>query len=112
MARTKATVRRIPLAVIPQRIGNKNILNRRLRNMSFRLIQILPEMKKVAVKKTGQVIRQMNVRRKATYFSGKRRLDFQFSLIKKTIATEFLIRTGRNCGICFVIKMKTIEFLI
>ena len=37
MARAKATVRRIPLAVIPQRIGNKNILNRRLRYMPFKL---------------------------------------------------------------------------
>ena len=33
-------------------------------------------MKRVAVNETGQVIRQMNVRRKATYFSGKLRLNF------------------------------------
>ena len=76
MARTKATVRRMPVVTIPQRIGNKNILNRLLRNMPFKLKQIIPEMKRVTVKQNGQVIRQMNVRRKATYFSGKRRLNF------------------------------------
>ena len=70
MARTKATVRRMSLAAIPQqRIGNKNILNRRLRNILFKLKNIMPEMK------NGQVIKEMNVRRKATYFSGKRRLN-------------------------------------
>ena len=76
MARAKATVRRMPLAIIPQRIGSKNILNRCLRNMPFKLKQVLPEMKRVAVKKRGLLIRQMNVRRKATYFSGKQRLNF------------------------------------
>ena len=51
MARTKAIVRRMPFAVIPQqRIGNKNILNRRLRNMPFEFKKIVPEMKRVAVK--------------------------------------------------------------
>ena len=33
-------------------------------------------MKRVAVKKNGRAIREMNVRRKATYFSGKNRLYF------------------------------------
>ena len=51
MARAKANVRRLPTAIIPQRIGNKNILDRRLRNMTFKLKQVIPEMKKVAVKK-------------------------------------------------------------
>ena len=61
MARTKATVRRFPNIVsIPQGcIGNKNVLNRRLRNMPFKLKQIIPGMKRVAVKKNGQVIREI-----------------------------------------------------
>ena len=78
MVRTKATVRRLPIAVpISQgRIGNKNILNRQLRNAPFKSKQIIPEMKRVAVKKNGQVIREMNVRGKSIYFSGKRRLNY------------------------------------
>ena len=51
MARTKATVRRRPQAIIPQRIGKKNILDRRLRNMPFKLKRVMNEMKRVAVKK-------------------------------------------------------------
>ena len=33
-------------------------------------------MKSVSVKKNGQAIREMNVRRKSTYFPGKNRLYF------------------------------------
>ena len=76
MARTKETVRRLPQVVIPQSIGNKNILNRRIRNILFKVKQILPQSKSVNVKKNTQVVRQMNVRQKAVYFSGKRRLSF------------------------------------
>ena len=50
MARTKATVRRLPQVVIQQRIGNKNILNRRIRNISFKKKQILPQSKRVDLK--------------------------------------------------------------
>ena len=50
MARTKATVRRMPVTV-PARIGNKNILNRRLRVLPFKIKKILPEIKTVLVKK-------------------------------------------------------------
>ena len=65
MARTKATVRRLPQVVIPQRIGKKNILNRCIRNIPFQIKQILPQSKGVDVKKNGQVVRRMNVRQKA-----------------------------------------------
>ena len=44
MARTKATVRRLPPAAPQRRIGNKNILNRRERNIPFKI-------KKLQVKK-------------------------------------------------------------
>ena len=54
MARTK--VRRTPVGrmhvvAIPQRTGNKNMLNRRLRNIPFKLKQIITEMERVIVKK-------------------------------------------------------------
>ena len=51
MARTKAIVRRLPQVVIPQRVGNKNILNRRIRNIPFTIKQILPQPKRVDVKR-------------------------------------------------------------
>ena len=69
MATTKATVRRI-LPVIPQgRIGNKNILNRRPRNIPLKIKKVLPQTKKVEVKKNDAVFRRMNVRRKSIYIS-------------------------------------------
>ena len=67
MTRTKATVRRMSV-IMPARIGNKNILKKRLRVMPFKTKRILPEMKKVSVKKNGQTVREMNVRQKSTYF--------------------------------------------
>ena len=51
MARTKAAVRRKPVTM-PARIENKNILNRRLRVLPFKIKKILPEVKTVSVKKT------------------------------------------------------------
>ena len=51
MARTKAIIRRLPQVVIPQRVGNKNILNRRIRNIPFTIKQILPQPKRVDVKR-------------------------------------------------------------
>ena len=54
MARTKATVRRLNrptfVAALGQRIGNKNIMNRR-RSM-FKIKTLLPKIKEVEVKKT------------------------------------------------------------
>ena len=54
MARTKATVRRLPQVVIQQRIGNKNILNRRIRNISFKKTDI------ATIKKGRSQIKKMN----------------------------------------------------
>ena len=51
MARTKATVRRLPQVVIPQRTGNKDILNELVRNIPFKIKQILPQSRRVDVKK-------------------------------------------------------------
>ena len=78
MARTKATVRGInaPSVVVArgQRIGNKNILNRR--NARFKINMFLPQQKQIEIKKNGQVVRKMIVRRVAHYFNGSRRLRF------------------------------------
>ena len=62
---------RLSQAVIPQRIGNENILNRCIRNISFKIKQILPRSKMVDIKKE-----RMKVRRKVVYFSRKGRLNF------------------------------------
>ena len=66
MARTKATVRRLNkptfVAAPGQRIGNKNIMNRR--QSMFKIKALLPQHKQVEVKENGQVVRRMIVRRK------------------------------------------------
>ena len=55
MTRKKATVRRmqVPTFVhsLGHRIGNKNIMNRRLRNIPYKIKKLLPEYKRVDVKK-------------------------------------------------------------
>ena len=77
MAKTKATVRRLNrptfVAARGQRIRIK-IMNRR--QSIFKIKTLLPQIKQVEVKKTGQVVRRMTVRRKSHYFSGNRRLRF------------------------------------
>ena len=76
MTRSKATVRRmlVPNCVHSPdyRIGNKNIMNRRLRNDPYKIKKLLPEYKRVDDIKNGQIMRSMNVRKKAIYFTGKR----------------------------------------
>ena len=78
MDRTKATVRRLNrptfVAVPGQRIGNKNIINRR--QSMFKIKTLLPQIEQVEVKKNGQVIRRMTKRKKSHCFSGNRSLDF------------------------------------
>ena len=78
MARAKGTVRRLNrqtfVAAPGQRIGNKNIMNRRKSMFEFKTL--LPQIKQIEVKKNGQVVRRMTVRRKSHYFSGNRRLRF------------------------------------
>ena len=64
MARPKATVRRIPQVSI-QRIGNKNILNRQIRNGLYKIKKVLPQSKALEVKQNVRVIRGMPERRKS-----------------------------------------------
>ena len=70
MARTKATVRRLPRPTfIPapgQRIGNENILNRRLRNAPFKIKKLMSETKQVEGKKNWPS-REKNERKAKNY---------------------------------------------
>ena len=76
VARTKAMVRRLrqPMFVTApgQRMGSKNIMNRR--NSIFKIKTLLPQRLQVEVKKNGQVLKRMDVKRKSHYFSGNKRL--------------------------------------
>ena len=42
----------------------------------FKIKEILPQQKTVNIKKNGQIVKTMNVRRKSRYFSGRNRLIF------------------------------------
>ena len=46
------------------------------RQSMFKIKTILPQHKQIKLKKNGQVVRRMTVRRKSHYFSGNRRLTF------------------------------------
>ena len=78
MAKTEATVRRLGqptfVAAPGQSIGNKNILNRK--NSMFKVKTLLPQTLQVEVKRNSQVIWKLNVKQKAHYFSGNRKLGF------------------------------------
>ena len=68
MARTKAIVRKLrqptsTYAAPGQRIGNKNILNRR--QSRFKMKKLLRQTLQVEVKKNGQFVIKLNVRRKS-----------------------------------------------
>ena len=65
---------------MPARIGNKNLLNRRLRVIPIKIKRILVEIKKVSVKKKGQTVREMNVRRKSTSVIWKSKIANLISL--------------------------------
>ena len=43
---------------------------------SFKIKEILPEQKTVDIKKNGQIIKKINVRRKSWYSTGRNRLIF------------------------------------
>ena len=42
----------------------------------FKIKEILPEQKTLDIKKNGEIIETINVRRKSKYFSGTKRLIF------------------------------------
>ena len=68
MARTKATVRRFP--AIERRNARCSTVK------PFKIKEILPQQKTVNIKKKGEIIKTINVRRKLRYFSGRNRLIF------------------------------------
>ena len=60
MTRTNATVRRFPSSarcIVQQRIIKP-----------FKIKEILPQQKTIDIKKNGQIIKTINVRRKSRYF--------------------------------------------
>ena len=68
MTRTKSTVRWIPQVVVnpPGHIGNKNNLNRRPRNMPFKIEKLLPQSKCAEVKKRSNSLENECQKRKAS----------------------------------------------
>ena len=68
MARTKGTVGRLPAAAASD--------FKRRTVQPLKIKEILPQQKNVNIKKSRQVIKTINVRRKSRYFSGRNRLVF------------------------------------
>ena len=68
MARTKsATVKKFPAT---ERCTTRSTVK------PFKIKEILPEQKTVEIRKNGQIIKTINVRKKSRYFSGRNRLIF------------------------------------
>ena len=67
MARTKATVRRLPLV-------KSGFRRRTIKPLKIK--EILPQQKTVNIKKNGQIIKTIKMRRKSRYFPGRKRLIF------------------------------------
>ena len=67
MVRTKLTAKRIPH--LPEWLINrrKKLKNKRL----FKIKAALPEQRQADIKKNGNVIKTINVRRKSTYFNDR-----------------------------------------
>ena len=60
----------------PPRTGNKNILNSHVRNRIIKTKRILSQFKKVQVKKNSRVIREMNIRQRTRFPSGKGPVEY------------------------------------
>ena len=76
MARTKATVRRLPVKTTTYWLVNIECATRKRIVYPFKIKVTLPEQRTVNIKKDGQVVKTINVRRKSRYFTGKNRLIF------------------------------------
>ena len=59
-----------------QGINIGNIYNRCVRNRNIKSKKILPQFKKVQVKKNGRIVREMNIRQRTRYPSGKGRVEY------------------------------------
>ena len=69
MGRTKAIVKRF-------RASERRNQQRTRTIRPFKIKEILPQKKTINIKKNGQIIKAINVRRKSRYFSGRNRLIF------------------------------------
>lgn len=67
MARTKLTVRAIPR--LPQHLLTKR--QKRKISRPFKIKIAMPQQKQVNIKKNGNVVKTINVRRKTTYFNDR-----------------------------------------
>ena len=78
MARTKATVRRLPVKTrqLPPWLVNREDGARKRTICPFKIKKTLPEQRIVNITKNGQVVKTINVRRKSKYFTGKNRSIF------------------------------------
>ena len=76
MARTKLTVRRAyeKTRNLPPWLLNREYGRKRVRPLKIKLT--LPTQKTVTIKKNGQPVKTINVRRKSKYFSGRNSLIF------------------------------------
>ena len=76
MARTKLTVRRAyeKTRNLPPWLLNREYGRKRVRSLKIKLT--LPTQKTVTIKKNGQPVKTINVRRKSKYFSGRNSLIF------------------------------------
>ena len=76
MARTKLTVRRgyEKTRNLPPWLLNREYGRKRVRSLKIKLT--LPTQKTVTIKKNGQPVKTINVRRKSKYFSGRNSLIF------------------------------------
>ena len=72
MARTKATVRRLPVKTcqLPAWVMNKEYGTRKRTVYPFKIKENLPGQRTVNITKKGQTIKTINVRRKPRYFTG------------------------------------------
>ena len=72
MARTKATVRRLPVKTcqLPAWVMNREYGTRKRTVYSFKIKETLPEQQTVNITKKEQTIKMINVRRKSRYFTG------------------------------------------
>ena len=78
MARTKATVRRLPVRMhhLPGWLVNREYKTRKRMVYSFKIKGTLPEQKTVNITNNGKTIKTINVKQKCRYFNGKNRQIF------------------------------------
>ena len=77
----KKIERRVQFLSSQRPIGNKNILNRKIRDRQTKNKKLLPPFKNIQVKNRGRVVKEMIARRKTTYPAGKQRLQYWLNVL-------------------------------